>query len=184
MNQAHWQLAGYIATVVVFTLVHDPAWLALGLAGVLLLAGREVPVLLRQTFRVILPFILVVSLGYLLLARLESLSPWETLLRLNLRVLVLTLLTLLFIRRVNLFRALDFSPHLVWLLGLAYSQAMSFRRMHADFHLALTSRSIVRPGLRDRYRASAAAAAWFMDKSLAAARETAQALRARGFFRD
>ncbi|EFK95482.1 hypothetical protein LDC_2508, partial [sediment metagenome] len=69
-------------------------------------------------------------------------------------------------------------------LALAYSQAMSFQRAYGDFRLALVSRSPARPGLRDRYRASAAAAAWFIDKGLAAARETAQALRARGFFSD
>jgi cobalt/nickel transport system permease protein len=184
MRQAHWQLAGYGAAVVACTLVHDPLWLALGLSGVLLLAGRQAPALLRRSLRVILLFNLAVSIGYALIAYLRDYSPWQTLLLINLRVLAITALTFLFIARVNLFRALDFSPTLTWLLALAYSQAMSFKRTHADFRLALTSRSLVRPRLRDRYRASAAAAAWFMDKGLAAARETAQALRARGFFGD
>ncbi|MGQ9685839.1 MAG: ABC transporter permease [Thiobacillaceae bacterium] len=174
----------YLAAVVTATLVHDPRWLALGLAGVLCLAGRQVPTLLRRSLRVILLFNLAVSLGYFLLAHLRAFSPWETLLIINLRVLAITALTFLFIARVDLFRALDFSPTLTWLLGLAHSQAMSFQRSHADFRLALMSRAIVRPGLADRYRASAAAAAWLMDKGLAAARETALALRSRGFFGD
>ncbi len=184
MKAEYAWLSLYLATVLLATLVHDPLWLALGLVAVLLLSGRQAPALLRRSLRVILPFNLAVSLGYLLLAHLHAIPPWETLLRINLRVLAITLLTFLFIARVNLFRALAFSPTLTWLLGLAYSQAMSFARAHADFRLALVSRSIVRPRLRDRYRASAAAAAWFMDKGLASARETAQALRARGFFGD
>lgn len=178
-----WLLT-YLAAVVTATLVHDPGWLALSLAGVLILAGREAPALLRRSLRFILPLCLTVSLGYLLLAHLRAFPPWETLLIINLRVLAITQASFLFIARVNLFRALDFSPTLTWLLVLAYSQAMSFQRTHADFRLALMSRSIVRPGLKERYRASAAAAAWFMDKGLAAARETAQALRSRGFFGD
>lgn len=174
----------YLAAVVSATLVHEAWLLALGLAGVLLLAGRQAPALLRRSLLVILPFALTVSLGYLLLAHLRGFSPWETLLLINLRVLAITALTFLFIARVNLFRALDFSPSLIWLLVLAYSQGMSLQRIYSEFRLALTSRAIVRPSLRDRYRASAAAAAWFMDKGLAAARETAQALRSRGFFDD
>lgn len=174
----------YLAAVLATTLVHDPVWLSAGLIGLLLLAGRQALHLLRRSVRVILAFNLAVSLGYLLLAHLRGFSPWDTLLLINLRVLVLTLLTFLFIARVNLFRALDFSPTLSWLLALAYSQALNFRRVHADFRLALTSRSPARPRLSDRYRASAAAAAWFMDKALATARESAQALRARGFFGD
>jgi cobalt/nickel transport system permease protein len=184
IKREHALLAGYVGALIAATLVHDPLWLGLGLAGALLLAGRQALDLLRRSLRTVLLFNLAVSLGYLLLAHLRGLSPWETLLLINLRVLTLTTLTFLFIARVNLFRALDFSPHLTWLLALAYSQAMSFARAHADFRLALVSRSIVRPGLRERYRASAAAAAWFMDKGLAAARETALALRSRGFFGD
>lgn len=174
----------YLAALVAATLVHDPRILAAALVGLLLLAGRDAPDLLRRTLRVILVFNLVVSLGYVLLAELRGFSPWDTLLLLNLRVLTLTLLTFLFIARVNLFRALAFSPTLSWLLTLAYSQALGFLRSHADFRLALISRSPVRLHLIDRYRASAAAAAWFMDKALASARECAQALRARGFLDD
>ncbi len=172
----------YLTAVVAATLVHEPSSLAAALVVLLLLAGHDATRLLRRSLRVILVFNLAVSLGYVLLAWLRGISPWETLLLINLRVLLLTLLTFLFISRVNLFRALDFSPTLSWLLALAYSQALGFQRAHAEFRLALASRCLERPRLIDRYRASAAAAAWFMDRALATARESALALRARGFF--
>ena len=174
----------YLLAIVLATLVHEPAWLAAGLLATLLAAGRGAGALLRRALRLVLLFNLAVSLGDLLLAWLRELSPWHTLLLLNLRVLLLTSLTFLFMARVNLFKALAFSPGLTWLLGLAYSQALTFRRSYTDFRLALESRSVRRPRLVDRYRASAAAAARGIDKSLARARETALALRARGFFHD
>lgn len=172
----------YALAVLAATLVHDPRWLAGGLTVTLLLAGSGAGGLLSRVVRTVLPFNLAVSMGYLMLAWLRTEPPWQTLLLLNLRVLLLTAITFLFVRRVNLFRALGFSRSLTYLLGLAYSQALTFRRAHEDFRLALVSRSPRRPGLMDRYRASAAAASWYLEKALAAARESAQALRSRGFF--
>jgi cobalt/nickel transport system permease protein len=177
-------LLAYAGTVVTATLVHHAGMLGAGLAGVLLLAGREAPALLARALRTVLVFNLAVSMGYTILSLLSQESPGDTLLLINLRVLLITTLTFLFIARVNLFRALDFSRTLTFLLGLGYSQAMSFKRAYGDFRLALVSRSPTRPSLRDRHRASAAAASWLIDKSLTTARDTAQALRARGFFND
>ncbi len=184
MNLDRGLLAGYLLAILAATLVHEPAWLAGALLVTLLLAGRGAASLLGRALRLVLLFNLAVSLGYLLLAWLRERSPWHTLLLINLRVLLLSCITFLFMERVNLFKALDFSPSLTWLLGLAYSQALSFRRSYEDFRLALLSRSLQRPRLSDRYRSSAAAASWFLDRGLATARETALALRARGFFHD
>ena len=184
MNQDRLLLLGYGAGILAGTLVHDPAWLAAGLSLVLAAAGREAWGLLRRALLAILAFNTVISMSYGLMAWWQDSSPWETLLRLNLRVLLLTSLSFLFIARANLFRALDFSRSLSYVLALAYSQALTFRRTHDDFRLALASRSLRRPGLLDRYRASAAAASWFLEKSLHAATQSAQALRSRGFFHD
>lgn len=184
MNRDRLLLLGYGAGILAGSLVHDPVWLAAGLVLVLAAAGREAWGLLRRALLAILAFNAVISLSYGLMAWWQDISPWETLLRLNLRVLLLTSLSFLFIARANLFRALDFSRSLTYVLALAYSQALTFRRAHDDFRLALASRSLRRPGLLDRYRASAAAASWFLEKSLHAATQSAQALRSRGFFHD
>ncbi len=184
MNRARVWLLLYVVGVIGATLVHDPRILAAGLSLILILAGREAGSILLRTLKTVLVFNLAVSLGYILLAALRHISPWDTLLLLNLRVLTIACLSFLFIARVNLFQALGFSPALSYLLGLAYSQALGFRRMHEDFRLALASRSLERPSLRDRYRASAASVSWLLDKGLAGARQTALALRARGFFND
>ncbi|MCU0933936.1 MAG: ABC transporter permease [Thiobacillaceae bacterium] len=184
MNRDRLLLYLYLAGILAATLVHDPVWLCAGLVLVLLLAGGDAWRLLRRALLAILAFNTLISLSYALMAWWQDISPWLTLARLNLRVLLLTSLTFLFIARANLFRALDFSKGLTYVLGLAYSQALTFRRAHEDFRLALASRSLRRPRLMDRYRASAAAASWFLEKSLHAATQSAQALRSRGFFHD
>jgi cobalt/nickel transport system permease protein len=184
MKRDHVYLSLYLASVLAATLIHSPVLLGAGLALVLLAAGRDGFSLLRRAVLTVLAFNAVINLSYAAMAWMGDLSPWETLLRLNLRVVLLTTLTFLFIARANLFRALDFSKSLTYVLGLAYSQAMTFRRAHEDFRQALASRSLKRPGLMDRYRASAAAASWFLEKSLHAATQSSQALRSRGFFHD
>ncbi len=184
MHRNHLLLLLYLAAVIMATLIHSPPWLAVELALVLLLAGREAGRLLRRAVLAVLAFNTLISLGYLAMAWWRDISPWQTLLLLNQRVLLLTSLTFLFIARVNLFQALDFSRNLTYVLGLAYSQSLTFRRAHDDFRLALASRSLRPPGLIDRYRASAAAMSWFIEKSLHAATQSSQALRSRGFFHD
>jgi cobalt/nickel transport system permease protein len=184
MKRDRIHLLLYLAAVVTATLIHHPLWLGSGLLLVLLIAGREAANLLRRAVLTVLAFNTVISLSYLGMAWWQDISPWQTLLRLNLRVLLLTCLTFLFIARTNLFQALDFSKSLTYVLGLAYSQMLTFRRAHDDFRLALASRSLTRPSLIDRYRASAAAVSWFIEKSLHAATQSSQALRSRGFFHD
>jgi cobalt/nickel transport system permease protein len=184
MQRDRVYLGLYLAAVLAATLIHAPVWLAAGLALVLLLAGRDAASLLRRAVLTVLAFNTLISLSYLGMAWWQEISPWQTLLRLNLRVLLLTCMTFLFIARSNLFQALSFSKDLTYVLGLAYSQSLVFRRAHDDFRLALASRSLRHPGLRDRFRASAAAVSWFIEKSLHAATQSSQALRSRGFFHD
>ena len=95
----------------------------------------------------------------------------------------MALLTFLFIARVNLFRALAGSRRLTFLLTLAVSQSLGLRRTLEDFRLGLHSRAIRPIGLRDRYRAAAHAVGWLLDRVLANAHESAQALQSRGFFK-
>ena len=69
----------------------------------------------------------------------------------NVRVILLTFLTFLTVSRVDLLRALSFSPTLTYLIVLALSQIMTFRRLHQEFRLAGESRRLRRPTLRDGY---------------------------------
>jgi cobalt/nickel transport system permease protein len=175
-------LLAYLATIVLATMVHEIGFLALGLGLVLALAGRDWLRILRRACIAILFFNLIVTLSYGVVATLQgSFSPQYVVL-VNLRVLLLTSLTFLFVSRVNPFEALAFSRSLTYLFTLAYSQSMAFKQALESFRLAFKSRRIEQVALRDRYRHSARIGVHFLDKSLHQATEITQVMRSRGFF--
>ncbi len=171
----------YLAAIIAATLVHRPTLLAGGLLLVALLSGREAARIGRGALLAVLPFAGVLSLSMLAAGHLAGGSVPAYLLRMNLRLLLLTWMSLLLTRRVNLFRALAFSPRLSALLVLASGQIRVTRRLLAEFRLALASRSPERPGLRLLYQHAGATGRHFLRRSLRDGEELAQALRSRGF---
>lgn len=177
-------LAAYLAGVVALTSVHDARVIGAALAVTLAAAGRRGPRLLARVARSVGVFCLVVSASYAALTVPAGQFSGGYLALVNLRVAALTALTFLVVERVNLARALGFSRALLYLVTLASSQALTLRKVAEDYRLALTSRTINRLGLRDRYRHSAASAARLLAKALHQSGEIALAMRARGFFED
>ena len=177
-------LLAYLAAAVAATSIHDPRLLAAGLAAVLILAGRDLPAILKRAILAVALFTSVVSVSYAVLSLAQGRFSGRYLLLINLRVLLLSCMTLLLARRVDLFRALGFHRSLRFLLALAYGQILLFRRLIRETREAFASRSIGRPGLRARYRRSAATAALLYAKSIQNAVESSQAMRSRGLFVD
>jgi len=101
-----------------------------------------------------------------------------------LRVALLTALAFRVLPLVSLPRALAFSATLRFVLVLATSQVLAFRRLFGDFRLALEARSPRRVGPRVALRHGAATAAWFLRRAEHDATTMTQALDARGFFLD
>jgi cobalt/nickel transport system permease protein len=177
-------LLAYLVVVFLATLVHDP-WILLGLAAVVvMLSGRAGPGLLLRVLRAVWPFIVAVSLGYLLVGRGDWRAAAQTLLLINSRVIALTLLTFAVFRRLDLQKALGFSGTLRFVLILTTSQVLTFRRLFADFRQALESRMPGKVGLLTALRHGAATSAWFLRRAEHDATEITQALDARGFFLD
>jgi cobalt/nickel transport system permease protein len=182
--RARLALLVYLAAVVLVTAVHEIGLLALGLLLVLALAGRGWLRILRRACIAILLFNLIVTLSYGVVAGLQGTFSLDFVVLVNLRVLLLTCLTFLFVSRVNPFEALAFSRSLTYLFTIAYSQSMAFKQALEDFRLAFESRRIEQVDLRDRYRHSASTGVHFLDKSLHRATEITQVMRSRGFFDD
>ena len=174
--------AAYLAAVVAATSIHNVLWLGAGLLVAVLVAGRQAPALLRRTLLPILFFNLAVSLGYIAAGLLAGDFRWGYLTLMNVRVILLTFLSFLMVARVDLLRALGFSRTLTYLIVLALSQIMTFRRLHQEFRLAGESRRLRRPRLRDGYTQGAVVAVQFFDKAEHGAGEIALAMRSRGFF--
>jgi len=174
----------YLALVLLATSVHDP-WILGGLlAAAALAAGRDLLRIAKRATLAILFFNAVITVSYAALSLWQGSFSGHYLLLMNLRVFLLTFLTFLLVRHINPYRAFAFSRSLLFLTALCTSQVLTMRRLYDEFRLALRSRSIVRPGLRDLYRHGAATAAFFLHKSVSDAGEIARAMTSRGFFND
>jgi cobalt/nickel transport system permease protein len=178
------QLLTYAIAVVAATFVHDPMWLGAATAVVLVSAGAGWRRLALRLARAALPFALAVSLGYLVAARDDLPTAGGVLLRLNLRVLLLTGLAFRVLPTLDLQRALGFSPTLRFVLVLTTSQLLTFRRLFTDFRLGLSARTPRRVDLLTALRHGAATAAWFARRAEHDATAITQSLDARGFFLD
>lgn len=183
MSPRHWLFA-YLAAVVAATFVHQPALLAAALAAALTAAGRDRWKLLRRTLLAILAFNLTVSVGYAVVALWRGDFNAGYLLLVNLRVLLLVFLGIWFAARVDIITALAVSPSLTFVATLALGQLRAFERIVNDFALAFASRNPAPPRVLDRAHHAAAQGIALMDKTMAAATESAMAMKSRGAFDD
>jgi cobalt/nickel transport system permease protein len=179
-----WLLA-YLAAVVAATFVHEPAVLATAFAISLAAAGRDRWKLLRRSLLAILAFNLTVSLGYVAVSLWRGDFNPNYLLLANLRVLLLVFLGMWFAARIDLIAAVSgVSPSLTFVATLTLGQLRAFERIINDFALAFASRNPAPPRLVDRAHHAAAQGIALMDKTMAAATESALAMRSRGAFDD
>lgn len=176
-------LAGYVCGVLLATSIHDIRFLLGGLVAVLALSGRDLPVVARRAALSIVVFNSIVTVAYVGASLLRGGGSGYYVALINVRVFLLTSLTFLVARRVNLWKALAFSRTLTYVLALAATQTLTFRRLFEEFRMAFRSRSIGRPSVRDLYRHAASTGAFFLDRSLESVTEVAQAMKSRGFFR-
>lgn len=182
MNRDRAMLLLYAAAVLTATLVHDVQVLIVGLILTGLVARRDAAVVARRAGIAVAMFAAVVTAAYVAMGTWRGEVSWEFVALLNVRVFLLTSLSVLVAMKVNLFRALDFSTTLVFVLTVAWSQALTFRRLHEDFRLAFTSRAVGRVRALDRYRHAAATASYFLRRALRETGDITMAMTSRGFF--
>lgn len=177
-------LFAWLAAIVAVTCVHEPAWLAGGCAAVLVFSGRGRAALLLGGLRAVLPILVLISAGYLLMSWLAGTTAWGFLLLLNLRVILLALLTSWMVRDVRLERALAGWPQAQRWLCIVQVQVATFRRLANEYRDAVRSRSTVAPTLGQRYRAGAALGLAVLDKAVYNAEAVTQGMRSRGALDD
>ncbi|HKL51996.1 MAG TPA: hypothetical protein VJ908_12585 [Wenzhouxiangellaceae bacterium] len=172
----------WLSAVVVITFVHEPR----ALGGLLLIAlvaqGGSAPKIALRALVAVALVNLTVSIAFIVSAWLSG-SDWMTfVLRLNLRVFLLALLTFWMIRHVDLARAAAPWPSLQFLIVLALGQIRTFTSLLADYRMAFSSRSPTRPPLRTRFGSAGRQASAMLDKAERQSEELNQGMRARGFF--
>lgn len=175
-------LIGWLVAVVAVTFLHDPAWLAGLLLATLALQGRQAPGVLRRALVAVVFVNVSVSVAWIAAALWHD-QPWlNVVLRLNLRVLLIAVLTFAVLRRVDVVRAVEPLPALRFVTVLVLGQIGALSRMLADFRDAFASRSPTRPPLKIRFTHAGRQAAALVDKAERQCDELNQGMRARGFF--
>jgi cobalt/nickel transport system permease protein len=183
-KDARLWLVAYLAALITATLIHQPLLFAAALGLAFVASGRDRWRLLHRALLAILAFNLTVSLGYAVMSLWRGVFNFDYLLLINLRVLLMVFLGIWFATRVHLVAALGISPTLTLIATLAIGQLRACRQIIADFALAFASRNPAPPRLIDRIHHAAAQGIALMDKTTAAATESALAMRSRGVFDD
>jgi len=173
-------LAAYAALVLILTSRHEVALFAVAIAAALVIAGREAPRLLRRAALLLAAVNGAASLAYAIVAIAHGDFDITVLVRLNLRTLALTLLTLAMVRRVNLAAVVAPLPTLAFLLTLTLGQIGALRRAAEELRLAWTSRTPLRPRPATARTQAAAATEALLRRAQARAHATGEAMRSRG----
>jgi hypothetical protein len=137
---------------------------------------------LKKSIILVGPFLLVMAVATILYARFghRSYDIGEVVGSMSARALLLAFLTFVFIRRVNLIEALAFSKSLSIILSVAMAQIFMYRRLAADFHLALRSRSARKPGAFGTLRGASTLTGSCLMLSIQHGRDVADAMKSRG----
>lgn len=175
-----FRLGLYLTAVVTVTLIHLPAVLLVLLAGILLLSGKGRIALALRAARPVIWILLLISAGYLLMGWITGQAVLAALALINLRVLVIALLTVWMIRDTDLDLALARWPRARRWLVVVRGQMQLFRRLVDDYRQAQKSRASVPPTLRQRYLGSAAIGLAALDKGVHNAELVTLAMRSRG----
>jgi cobalt/nickel transport system permease protein len=184
MNRDTLAFIVYCAAVVAITLIHDTGLLALIFALVSLIAGKDWLRVASKALRAVVVFNAIVTVSYTAVSLVRGDFSPGYLVLVNIRVFLLTFLTALAARRLNLLRVFSFSRTMSYVITLALGQLVTFRRMLDDFRMAMTSRTIRRAGLRDMYRHAASSASFFFSRSMNDAAEITHGMKSRGVFDD
>ena len=177
-----WLLLGWLISVVAITMLHDLGLLVPLMVGLLLMHGRQAGHALWRALAAVAVVNLAVSIGFVVVSIHEQ-RPWiEALLRLNLRVLSLALLTLWVIPRVRIERALQGLGGLPFLATLVQGQIRTLGRVVADCRMALDSRSALRLRWRDRMRGADRQLGAVLCKAELQSEALSQGMESRGYF--
>ncbi|MFH1756121.1 MAG: hypothetical protein ABIA59_10520 [Candidatus Latescibacterota bacterium] len=175
---------GYLTAVLLITSIHNILFYSICLGAVAICARGDFIKIAKRVFWAMLLFNSVITVSYAVIATIQGTFSVHYVVLINLRVFLLTSLTFLLVDKINPFKALAFSRSLMYLLTLAYSQALTLRRLYEEFRLALQSRSPSRPAVKDLYRHKASAGAFLLRKSINDTADITQAMKSRGFFND
>ena len=175
-------LLAWAASIFAISEVTDLAALAAAAAAALLVFRRGALKEARRVLVGVVPVSLSLSLAsWAWLAWRQGVLPVAPFAALFLRTILIAFVTLSFLRRVNLLRALAPFPTASRLLVLSLAQIHALRLLATESALGLRSRLPRRPRARDVLPGSGAITVALLTLSARNARDVGDAMRSRGF---
>ncbi len=112
-------------------------------------------------------------------------NRWNYFFAINLRTFELAFLTVIFLSKINLFKALDFSKNLTMLLVLVSGFVVTYSKTLKDFQDAFNSRTIEKKvQIQELRNYIKRVVVFFFEKSKETSQETYLAMKSRGFYYD
>ncbi len=169
----------YLTAVLLVAISNNVWFIGILLLVALLLSGKQILKLLKQTFVVLFFVNFVISAFYIYLATVSHSYSYSSLIIFNLRTFTLLFFTFLMLRKVNVFSVFSFSKSLSFLLILSYSQILTFRKTFYDFSLAYKSKTIVKPKTKAIHKFIANTTVFFIRQAMYNSTEILLALKSR-----
>jgi cobalt/nickel transport system permease protein len=175
-------LLGGVVAAFVLSAATDPRVLGAAWAASLVAFHRGALRSLRRVAVVVLPPVLALTLGsWAWIWLLGTAAPARPFAALALRTLLIAFVTFSVLARADLLRALAPFPVLSRLLVLCLAQIHALRRVLTESREGLRSRMARRPGTGETIRNAGGVTATLLTLSTRNARDTADAMRSRGF---
>jgi cobalt/nickel transport system permease protein len=149
---------------------------------VLLLIGyKESLIFFKKALLLVAVFSLSISVSYCAILFWQNRPFLDYFLTVNLRAIDITMLSLIFVSRVNIFESFAFSKELSFLLVMSVSKIVTLKRVFVEYNFALKSRTIKKPTSSEIYGYLGSSIAGFLDKSIEQSKENYLAMKSRGF---
>ena len=169
----------YLTAVLLVAISNNVWFIGILLLVALLLSGRKILKLLKQTLVVLFFVNFVISVFYICLATVSHSFSYYSLIIFNLRTFTLLFFSFLMLRKVNVFSVFSFSKSLSFLLILSYSQILAFKKTYNDFSLAYKSKTIVKPKIKELHTFIANTTVFFIRQAMTNSTEILMALKSR-----
>jgi len=134
----------------------------------------------KKVIKSILIFNLGVSIGFIIMALIKNINPWEYILYINLKVYTLTYFVFWFFKKVSIVEFFSFSKDLSYLTTITLSQIYSYKKTFEDFKMAFRARVYKLTDKSPKFITRTFE--FFLTKAMKDSKERSLAMKARGFF--
>ena len=134
----------------------------------------------KKVIKSILVFNLGVSIGFIIMALIKHIDPWNYVLYINLKVYTLTYFVFWFFSKISIIEFFSFSKNLSYLTTITLSQIYSYKKTFEDFKMAFKARVYKLTDKNPKFITRTFE--FFLTKALKDSKERSLAMKARGFF--